>query len=512
MINSSPKLTLAVVTLIICAYFSGGYANNVSMNSIADLTVAMVDDHTLHIDRYSANSNDISERDGHIYSGFGPGLSLLLIPVYLVIKPVLAVVPESVMQRADKALSDGIYAKHGRLKSTESRAKIVILILAGTVLIAIPMGMLAAYYVVRTCRTLNPGLGRTDLSRLALLATFGTIIFAFSIHLTHTAVGACLIWIALARSLHAGRSDAIKGTLLNGLLLGFAPCVDYPASMYALYAAAFIVLIGQRQARIKTAALLGIGALPAFAASWAYHWGAFGSAFTNAYRFRIRTVDRGIFDIRHLGPTLPNPEKLYVAFLHPYSGLVLYYPLLLLGIGLACYFLIRERARLSRYFWALSALTMLTNVGIYCCYPLAVGPASGAIFGVRYTMYSAPFALLALATLLARLPPNHVARKALLALVIVNAVPVLAFVLYGAPVFPSRGYWWLLTHVGPGNYSLTKLYDAGLLKSSYLAWLGALLIGVLLFVWKRLADRLIDQWSSAPVNVEPRTMEVAGVS
>ena len=95
---------------------------------------------------------------------------------------------------------------------------------------------------------------------------------------------------------------------------------------------------------------------------------------------------------------------------------------------------------------------------------------------------------------------------------IVNAVPVLAFVLYGAPVFPSRGYWWLLTHVGPGNYSLTKLYDAGLLKSSYLAWLGALLIGVLLFVWKRLADRLIDQWSSAPVSVEPRTMEVAGVS
>jgi len=510
MINFSPRLTLVAVTLIIYAYFCGGYANNVSMNAIGDLTVAMVDDHSLQIDRYSGNSNDISAREGHFYSGFGPGLSFLLAPVYLAIKPMLELVPESLMRRADNTLSNGVYAKHGRLKSTESRAKVVLLIVAGTFAIAIPLGMLAAFHIVRTCRTLFPELSSGDLSRVAFIAAFSTIGFAFAIHLTHTAVAACLIWIALARSLHAAPGESVRATLWNGLLLGFAPCVDYPASMYALYTVAFIVWIARRGARIRTALLLGAGAAPALAASWAYHFWAFGSAFTNAYRFRVRAPDRGIFDIRHLGPTLPNPEKLYVAFLHPYSGLVLYYPLLLLGVILACYFLITERDRLRRPFWALGAATMLTNIGIYSCYPLTVGPASGPIFGVRYTMYSAPFALLAVAALLARLPKGRLARKALLALAIFNAVPVLAFVLYGSPVFPSRGYWTLLMHVGPGNYALTKLYEAGLLKSPFPAWLGAALIGGLLLFWRRAAGRLIEHWPSASVSVDPRP--VSGIA
>ena len=146
---------------------------------------------------------------------------------------------------------------------------------------------------------------------------------------------------------------------------------------------------------------------------------------------------------------------------------------------------------------------MLTNVGVYSCYPLSVGPASGPIFGVRYTMYSAPFVLIAIAASLARLPQGRLGRTALLALAIFNAVPVLAFVLYGSPVFPARGYWALLVHVGPGNYALTKLYEAGLLKYPFLAWLGAALIGGLLFLWRRTAGGLIDHWVSAPVSVEP---------
>jgi hypothetical protein len=117
-------------------------------------------------------------------------------------------------------------------------------------------------------------------------------------------------------------------------------------------------------------------------------------------------------------------------------------------------------------------------------------------------MYSAPFALIAIAAMLARLPQGRFARKVLLALAIFNAVPVLAFVLYGSPVFPSRGYWALLMQVGPGNYTLTKLYEAGLLKYPFLAWLGAALIGGLLIFWRRAAGRLIDHWSASSAMVD----------
>ena len=60
---------------------------------------------------------------------------------------------------------------------------------------------------------------------------------------------------------------------------------------------------------------------------------------------------------------------------------------------------------------------MLTNIGIYCCYPLTVGPASGPISGVRlHYVFRAPFVLIAVAALLARLPKGRVARAAPLAL------------------------------------------------------------------------------------------------
>jgi hypothetical protein len=500
---SAAKLTVVAVTLIIYGYFCGGYANNVSMNAVGDLTLALTDDHSARIDRYHGNSNDISERDGHFYSGFGPGLSFLLVPVYVAIKPALALIPESVMQRLDSSLSEGIYAKHGRLKSTESRAKVVLLIVAGTLVVAAPLGMLAMFHVIRTSRTLFPRLSADDLLRLAVVAAFGTIMAAFSIHLTHTAVAACLVWIAIARSVHATPGESARSTLWNGLLLGLAPSIDYPASMYALYAVVFIVLIAQREARIKTALLLGAGAVPSLALSWAYHFAAFGAAFTNAYRFRVRTIDRAIFDIRHPGPTLPNPEKVYVAFLHPYSGLVLYHPLLLLGAVLAGYFFIVERARVQKLFWGLALATMLTNIGIYCTYPLEVGPGAGPIFAVRYTMYSTPFALLALAALLVRLPTGHIARKGLFALALLNAVPVVAFVLYGSPVYPSRGYWTLLAQIGPANYTLTKLYEAGIVKSSLFAWLGVGLVSGLIVAWRRAASHLLRHWLAIPAGNEP---------
>jgi hypothetical protein len=506
---SAAKVVVIATTLIIYGYFCGGYANNVCMNAIGDLTMAITDQHSVQIDRYHENSNDISVRDGHFYSGFAPGLSFLMVPVYLAMKPIFAVIPTSVMDRLDSSLSNAAYAKHGRLRSTESRARVVMLIVAATLGIAAPLGMLVTFYILRTCRLLFPELSTDDTVRLAIITTFGTIIAAFSIHLTHTAVAACLVWIVIARVLNASRETApvpgvsVKAMLWNGLLLGFAPVIDYPASLYALYAALFIVCLNS-ETRIKTALLLGAGAAPSLASSWAYHFVAFGSPFTNAYRFRVRTVDRAIFDIRDLGPTLPNPEKLYAAFLHPYSGLVLYHPLLLLSGVLAGYFLIVERRRLQRLFWGLAAATIVTNVGIYCTYPLNVGPSSGPIFAVRYTMYSTPFALVALAALLVQLRTRHIAPTALVGLAVLNAVPVFAFVLYGSPVYPSRGYWALLTQLGPANYTLTKLFEARILNTPIFSWLGVCVIASLFIYWRRAVGDLIREWIAPTAGPPPQ--------
>ena len=486
------RLKLLALTLIIYAYFCNGYVNNVSMNAIADATIAMVDNHTLQIDPYASNSNDIDERAGHYYSGFAPGLSFLLVPVYVVLKPALALVPERVMARMDQKLSDSLYARHGSLNSTNCRTRVMILVGVGTLLIGFSIGILAAFEVLRVSRRLLPHLSEIDLSWLALLTSFGSIMMSFTIQLAHTSIAAWLVWIAVARALCEPARRSAKSLLLCGALIALAPTIDYPGAIYGGFAALFTLYLTAPKERLRVVGLMAAGGVAPIAASLSYHRAAFGSALTNSYRFRARAVDKSIFDVHHAALSLPNAAKLYVGFLHPYSGLVLYHPLLLVSTGLLGYFFVTERERVRKAFWALGSLTAIVNVFIYCSYPLEVGPASGPIFAVRYTAYSTPFALVAIAMLLSKLPVGHWGRKALAVLALANAIPVWAFALYGSPVFPARNYGELFAQLGPASYTLTKLHEARLLMSPIWGWLGTALIATLLVSWWRAAARLLE--------------------
>ncbi len=504
-----PRLGLAALMLITYGYFCGGYVNNVCTNAVADLTIAMVDHHTFHIDAYAGNSNDISERDGHFFSGFGPGLSFMLVPVYVAIKPVLGLIPAHVLQTAGAKLSAGIYAKTGHLRSTNSRMTVLLLIVAGTALVSIPLGMLTTWYVVLTSRCLVPRLSGHDATLVAFVTAFGTIILVYSVNLIHTGVAAFLMWIVVARSMRA-RSPTTPATIWNGFLLGLAPAIDYPAASYVACAGVFVLLLAQPSERAKAAVRLAAGAATPGLALLAYHWSAFGSPFTNAYRFRVRTVDQSVFDVTNLDSSLPNAQKLYVAFLNPNSGLLLYFPLLLLAIGVVGYLLYTERDHFRKLFWGLTGAIITINLAIYCSFPLALGPGNAPGFGVRYMMYSAPFVMVAFAALLARLPADGhpAARRALLGLAFINAVPSWAYACYGSPAFPARDYWRLLMEVGPGTYTWTKLHDARLLTTPVWAWLGAAAISVLIFFWARLVRRLLvngslrEKPSSTPMMVE----------
>jgi hypothetical protein len=268
--------------------------------------------------------------------------------------------------------------------------------------------------------------------------------------------------------------------------------VDYPAGLFSVYVAAFVLLRISGPERFKAALALGAGGIvPVLACGW-YHLAAFGNVFTNSYRFRVHAADRGVFSLADPLQSLPNGAKLFAGFLHPYSGIFLYHPLMLVGLVASVLFVIRERDREMRLIWALAAATIGTNLLIYCSYPLALGPSSGPSFLIRYTVYSTPFAALALAALVDRTRDGNATTRTLLwALAIANAAPVWVFALYGCPVSPSRDYSALLAEIGPANYTLTKLHQAHILASPIWGWIGFFTMLAILYCWRHLVGAFV---------------------
>ncbi|MGO8992405.1 MAG: hypothetical protein ACLQVI_03695, partial [Polyangiaceae bacterium] len=320
-------IRVALIMFVIYAYFLGGYINNVMTNASADLAIALVDDHSLQIDRYTGNTSDVSTRNGHIYSGFGPGLAFLLVPVYLAIKPAVALIPERYLTKMDERLYEGARVHSPQLTPTPGRTVALLLVVAGTFVLAIPLGIVSAFEVIGVCRRYFPRLGRRELLGLFFLFSFGTLAFCFASNLYHTSVAALLVWLAVCQGMRL-RADSVSFARLAviGLFLGVATIVDYQASLFSACSGLFVLRLCAPRQRLKAAAVIGLAAAPPIASNIIYNLAAFGSAFTNAYRFRFREADRAIFSFSNLGASMPTPAKLYVAFLHPFSGILLYHP------------------------------------------------------------------------------------------------------------------------------------------------------------------------------------------
>src|SRR5438552_64190 len=80
-----PALLLMLMRLVAYTY---GIARGPLSNADARvaLTRAIVDDHTLRIDRYAAGLADRSAYRGHFYTDKAPGTSLLAVPVYAALR------------------------------------------------------------------------------------------------------------------------------------------------------------------------------------------------------------------------------------------------------------------------------------------------------------------------------------------------------------------------------------------------------------------------------------------
>jgi len=435
-----PETALFVLTLAVYAYFfqAGGW----NQNAHFDLTRAVVEQHTLVLDDYIANTGDWSVANHHYYSNKAPGLGLLAVPVYAAVHPLA----------------------HG----DRVRAWVVHLgaYLSTVICVAVPAAVAVAM-LFRVARVM--GAPPAAAAGLCVAWAFGTLALPYATLLYSHQLTASLLFTAfgLLVTARAARRFSPARMVAVGLFLGLAVAAEYPSALAGAVIAGYALAVVRPRHRLAWSAL-GAG-LPLLLLA-AYHTAAFGGPLTTGYGATgDRARDGGLL----LGIALPSARVLGKVVLSPGRGLLTHAPWLILGVLGAIRF-IQDRARRSEGLACLGVLVLglafnssLTQPGDW---------AAGRGIGTRHLVPSLPFYVLGLVGLIAdwwrRPRVRAVIAAAFLALVAMSARRMLiaTAVLPEVPLVDDPFADYLLPRWRAGEIAVNTIPVAGPANEDRTAW------------------------------------------
>ncbi|HVT45746.1 MAG TPA: hypothetical protein VMT00_15305 [Thermoanaerobaculia bacterium] len=335
-------LAIFVLTAVCFGYFfgGGGWNQNVQM----DLTRAIVEQRTIRIDSYAANTGDRSFYQGHVYSNKSPGTSFL------------AVVPYAALYVIESR--EGV--DFGDPFVLGFNAWICTFVVCGLLGATIP----AVLYLYGRSRF---GVPRRRAAAIALVIALGSPLFPFATVLfAHVPSAALLLLAFMLADIDRPR------WLLAGLFAGLAGLTNYlcipPIALIAL-----LTLRSGSWRRALPRYVLGSLA-PLFLLAF-YHYSAFGSPFTTP----VQTTDP-IFVTENAWMGVagaPSLQALFGITISPYRGLFYASPVLIFAFA-GMVIMLRQRMFLT--------LTVLASIVIFFIgfNTTFNGWEAGFSFGPRY--------------------------------------------------------------------------------------------------------------------------------
>ncbi len=292
----------AVFALLFVSYayfYQGGGWNE---NSRFDLVRAIVEDHSLSIDRYHVNTGDKALFGGHYYSDKAPGTSFLAVPVYALVR----------------LTRPAFAAEHDYVVVASYLTTLFTVGLAGAAL-----GML----VFHAGRKL--GASREGALIAALGYGLGTMAFPLSTMFFGHQIAALALFSAFLLAWKNRESESRVRALVVALLCASAVLVEFPTAP-----AAALIALYQSRARLtkRSWAFAAAAAVPVVALAL-YLSHAFGSPLRVGYDLlsdpasRAEMRSRGFF-----GLTFPRISVVVELLLGRYRGLLPYSPILFLSI------------------------------------------------------------------------------------------------------------------------------------------------------------------------------------
>ena len=305
-------------------------------------SIRLVDHHTWTLSDetdptvvFLTEAHDISSHDGRVYSGVGPGASVVAVPFYFVFKPLFSLFPERVIANS-RILN--YYTTLGRTLGRPKPGHFKDMYLLQLVLAWCLMGPLFASFLIRLHRLLTVrGCNRAQATMVAIALGLGSMLLYYSSMYSRQGLAYLLVWHAIL-TLGDSRAPNRRSCIIVGLLCGAAVPIDYSSALLVGLTLAFLLprlAMPQRLLVLSpVVVLLGLTAL--------YHQSCFGSPFATPYHHRFWITPESLaaqgLDLSAFqrGPLLGmNPPSFGVMFrlcFGLFKGLFVHNPILLLGL------------------------------------------------------------------------------------------------------------------------------------------------------------------------------------
>ncbi len=400
-----PGLIFAL--LLICyAYVLPRWADW-NQNSRLNLVLAIVDDGTVSIDRYVANTGDYALIDGRAYTDKPPGISLLALPIYMALSPLLDLPPvrAQLEQIGGGAAFGATLNETGTgLRSDKIRFALVqyVLTLVVVATVAALLGVLLYLALLRL------GLSPLAAALGALAYGLGTSAAPYAGNFyAHQLVAALLFGAFLLAWPRPDEPDgpALARGLLSGLLLGWAVISEYPVVLPAAIIGLYALI--RRGWRWLLPLSIG-GALP-LALLITYDMVAFGTPLPIGYAHSALWQDQHTTGFMSI--TTPQLTALWGLTFGSFRGLFVRAPWLLLA--LPAYIVWWRQATYRAEWWVL----LLAPLSLILFYGSSAMWWGGFGAGPRYIVPIIPFLALPAAWFAARLWARPLARPAIIAIV-----------------------------------------------------------------------------------------------
>jgi hypothetical protein len=359
--HSDRQIAAAIfcTALLAYSYLLGHPDQDHNANSRWDMVRAIVEDHSLIIDRFHHNTSDKAFVNGHFYSDKAPGSALLGVLVYA---------PIHALNQA----TGGVISEFAALNITR------------WFVVSIPSALLASL-VFLACRRL--GCSALWAALLALAFALGTPALPYAtLYYSHQLSASLALLVVLLITPPTGSPPGWQPTtrtlVAAGLISALRIANEYQLSLVAVVCLVYLTYSLTPRSRVCWFAL---GLLPGVLGLALYNTAMFGSPWTFSYHLEATDAFQAEMSSGFASVTYPKPDALWYVSFSLARGLFSLSPFLILAF-VGAWFTLQQKPRNP-----LLIIAILVGFGFIGFNAAIAAPHGGWTCGPRYALPGTPF-------------------------------------------------------------------------------------------------------------------------